>query len=131
MKHWKSDGDSAMRQKQLTFKTMGGETVSYPMRGKHYVQPRGYAYHPGTGPAGETCKTCQHCIKFRRWFKCDKARWKWTGGKGTDILANAPACKLWQKKNRLGLTNATVLTEKEFLSLVESISNGECSSSKA
>src|SRR5207344_834274 len=75
-----------MRGKQLSFKTMGGETVSHPVRGKHYVQPRGYAHHPGTGPAGETCRSCQHRIQFRRWNKCDLARGKWTGGRASDIL---------------------------------------------
>jgi hypothetical protein len=104
--------------RQLTFKTMGGDTVSVPIRGKHYIQPRGYVDHPGTGPKGETCKTCQHAIKFRRWYKCDLARYKWTGGKTSDILATAPACKRWRKKNRLGLTDATVMTEKEFLELI-------------
>lgn len=113
----------AQREKQLTFKTMGGETVSHPVRGKHYCQPRGYAYFPGTGPKGETCRTCQHCISFRRWNKCDKSRLKWTGGRASDILARAPACKFWEKKNRLGLTNATVMTEKEFLSLIASVTN--------
>lgn len=111
-------------ERQLTFKTMGGETVSYPVRGKHYIQPAGYADHPGTGPAGEFCRSCQHRIQFRRWNKCDLARGKWTGGRASDILASAPACKFWKKKNRLGLTNATVLGEKEFLAMIKNISNG-------
>lgn len=80
---------------QLTFVTVGGEAVTVRPRGKHYVEPRGYAYFPGTGPAGETCKTCQFVVKFRRWHKCDKARAKWTGGRGSDVLATAPACKYW------------------------------------
>lgn len=112
-----------MKEKQLTFKTMGGEIVTVAQRGKHYVHPRGYAHYPGTGPVGETCKTCQHCIKFRRWNKCDKSRYRWTGGRASDILASAAACKFWQKKNRLGLTNATIMTEKEFLALVKSVTN--------
>lgn len=114
---------SVNRPRQLTFKTLGGDIVTTHQRGKHYVQPRGYADHPGTGPAGETCKTCQHCIQFRRWNKCDKARYRWTGGRRSDILAGAPACRQWQKKNRLGLTNATVMTEKEFLALIKSVTN--------
>lgn len=57
---------------------------------------RGYAYHPGTGPAGETCKTCAHCVEFRRWKKCRKAKAIWTGSRRTDILVGSPACKYWE-----------------------------------
>jgi hypothetical protein len=89
-----------MREKQLTFTTMGGETVTVPLRGKHYVQPKGYAAPPGTGPAGETCKTCQHLVynqMAKSYPKCDLNRARWTGGRGSDILVKAPACRLWEK----------------------------------
>lgn len=82
--------------KQLTFQTMGGETVTVKERGKHYVQPRGYFYHPGTGPTEETCKTCKHIADFGRWKKCNLNRARWTGGRGTDILTGSPACKYWE-----------------------------------
>lgn len=81
---------------QLTFTTMGGETVTVPKRGKHYVQPRGYFYHPGTGPADETCGSCKH-ICGRRYKKCVLNRARWTHGRGSDILAGSPACKYWEK----------------------------------
>jgi len=104
--------------KQLTFKTLGGDEVSYPVRGKHYVQQRGYADHPGTGPKGETCKTCRHRMQMagssQRWNKCEKARWKWTGGRGSDILASAPACRLWEDR-RPQMPGARVLTSAELL----------------
>lgn len=63
------------------------------------TQPKGYAAPPGTGPQGETCKTCKHiariqCAKVYR--KCGLMRANWTGGPGTDIKATAPACKLWE-----------------------------------
>jgi hypothetical protein len=67
--------------------------------GKHYVRPRGHAYPPGTGPAGETCGSCQHCCRFQRgrnWMKCGKNHARWTGGRATDILAGDPACKFWE-----------------------------------
>lgn len=68
---------------QLTFQTMGGETVTVTPRGKHYVQPKGYADHPGTGPKGETCGSCaHHCVKSM--------------GKGSDILVRAAACSKWE-----------------------------------
>ena len=80
---------------QLTFTTMGGDTVTVPKRGKHYIEPRGYYYHPGTGPAGETCGSCQH-ITGTRYKKCELNRARWTHGRGSDILVRAPACKYWE-----------------------------------
>lgn len=88
-----------MTVKQLTFTTLGGETVTVTPRGKHYVEPRGYAYFPGTGPKGETCGSCKSAIKFSRWWKCERSRTTWTGGRGTDILVRAPACKYWEANN--------------------------------
>ena len=85
---------------QLTFQTMGGDTVVVPVRGKHYVQPRGYVSMPGTGPAGETCKTCQHIVRMvraRAYLKCDLNRARWTHGGASDIRANSPACNRWEQ----------------------------------
>jgi hypothetical protein len=68
-------------------------------RGKHYVQPRGYADRPGTGPAGEACGTCRHAHRFKQsksWIKCELNRGKWSGGRATDILAGSPACSKWE-----------------------------------
>jgi hypothetical protein len=85
-----------MPQKQLTFSTIGGDVVTVQQRGKHYVEPRGYYYHPGTGPAGETCGSCQNRMAGRRYSKCQLNRPKWTHGRGSDILARSPACKYWE-----------------------------------
>lgn len=85
---------------QLTFRTMGGDTVVVPTRGKHYVKPNGYAHIPGGGPAGETCGSClHHCVKRmgKRYHKCDLAQAKWTGGRGSDILVGSPACSKWER----------------------------------
>lgn len=68
-------------------------------RGKHYVEPRGYAYMPGTGPEGETCGTCKHHAPLqmaKRYHKCRLAQHKWTHGRGSDILVRSPACKHWE-----------------------------------
>ncbi|UGA46629.1 hypothetical protein HU230_0011545 [Bradyrhizobium quebecense] len=81
---------------QLTFTTLGGETVTVKKRGKHYIQPRGYIQRPGTGPAGETCGTCEHITKSRHFAKCELSRGRWTRGRGTDILVKAPACRRWE-----------------------------------
>ena len=62
-------------------------------------QPRGYAARPGSGPKGETCKTCRHLFRNRlakTYLKCLMARAKWTGGRASDVLARAPACRMWE-----------------------------------
>lgn len=84
---------------QLTFTTIGGEVVEVKTRGKHYVRPNGYAAPPGSGPARETCKSCQHYAHHitgsRKSFpKCGLT--KWTSGRGSDILARSPACRRWE-----------------------------------
>ena len=90
-----------MRGEQLTFTTLGGAVVTVPKRGKHYVQQRGYVAPPGTGPAGETCGSCQHIKRVaggaRVFRKCGLNQARWTGGPGSDILAGAPACRKWAK----------------------------------
>ena len=64
------------------------------------TRPKGYYYQPGTGPAGETCKTCKHITRHgssrRTYLKCGLNRSRWTRGPGSDILAGAPACKYWE-----------------------------------
>jgi hypothetical protein len=60
--------------------------------------PKGYAAAPGTGPKGETCKTCVYIRRRsmgKTYLKCGKVYERWTGGPGTDILASAPACAYW------------------------------------
>tara|TARA_Y100000310_G_C20029973_1_gene511333 strand:+ start:142 stop:429 length:288 start_codon:yes stop_codon:yes gene_type:complete len=62
---------------------------------------KGHAGQPGTGPEGETCKTCEHYVKrvysgtFR---KCHLTIKTWTKGKGSDIRAGDPACEFWENK---------------------------------
>jgi len=60
----------------------------------------GYAAQPGTGPEGETCKTCEHKVRLGRhggksFLKCKQREATWTNGEGTDILARTPACSKW------------------------------------
>lgn len=61
--------------------------------------PNGYAAKPGTGPIGESCKTCRHLYRNEQskvYLKCDLMKAKWTGGRASDILAKAPACSRWE-----------------------------------
>jgi hypothetical protein len=68
-------------------------------RRREYERPKGYAALPGTGPAGEFCRTCKHAYA-RHWsknyWKCDLI--KPTHGFGTDIRLKSPACRRWEAK---------------------------------
>lgn len=68
---------------------------------KHKIVPNGYAARPGSGPKGETCKTCEFAVKSqggrRYYWKCKKLGvMNWTHGPGTDIRLKSPACRFWQ-----------------------------------
>lgn len=71
------------------------------LKAKGGGQKRGYAAPPGTGPKGQTCGTCRHLYRNRMaktYLKCSLMRSVWTGGAGTDILAKAPACRLYEEQ---------------------------------
>lgn len=66
----------------------------------------GYARPPGSGPVGETCGSCAHCMlrQFsKKYFKCGLLRHAWTRGPGTDIRKKSPACSMWQAKPSPGV----------------------------
>lgn len=56
-----------------------------------------YAAPPGSGPEGQTCGSCEHIVRARKYRKCELVSSKWTHGPGTDIKARAPACSKWEK----------------------------------
>ncbi len=62
----------------------------------------GHAAPPGSGPAGETCKSCAHYSRAaggrRAYPKCGLMRHAWTHGPGSDIKASSPACNRWEAK---------------------------------
>lgn len=63
----------------------------------------GYADVPGSGPAGETCKTCAHLYRHemaKTYLKCALMKHRWTGGPGSDIKAKSPACARWEAINQ-------------------------------
>ena len=63
---------------------------------------RGHAAVPGTGPSGETCKTCDHLVRKimgGTYLKCGLVEAYWTGGSATDVRAGDAACRQW-KANR-------------------------------
>jgi hypothetical protein len=62
--------------------------------------PWGYFAPPGTGPAGETCGSCEHSGRRGNvagtYYKCALSRARWTGGRKSDILLRSPACSSWK-----------------------------------
>ena len=56
----------------------------------------------GSGPQGETCKTCRHYTraKYHDYYhlKCGLMEAHWTHGSGTDIKAKWPACRAWEAR---------------------------------
>ena len=65
--------------------------------------PKGYAAPPGTGPKGETCRTCKFYARIsyaKTYCKCAKVEGRWTNGPGTDILARAAACHYWESAEK-------------------------------
>jgi hypothetical protein len=78
--------------------TRGGDPIVKPAARRDET-PRGYAALPGTGPAGESCKTCRFAysrLATRRYWKCGHAAApRATHGYGTDIRLKSPACRFW------------------------------------
>ncbi len=69
------------------------------------TRPRGHIAPPGSGPKGETCKSCEHYThKHVRsgWHfrKCGLNEANWTKGPGSDIRAGDPACWLWEAEKK-------------------------------
>ncbi len=87
------------KQRDLLGQLMAAPVRVSKKRQRREPTPRGYAGIPGTGPAGETCKTCKHLFRnqqARVYLKCDLNRARWTGGGGSDVRAKSPACKFWE-----------------------------------
>jgi hypothetical protein len=93
-----------------------GETVILEISESKAVRkptrPNGYAAPPGTGPQGETCKSCAHSVRVNQntagtYRKCALMRANWTGGPGSDILFRSPACRHWEREKEDGSTTDT------------------------
>jgi len=58
----------------------------------------GYAADSGSGPQGETCKTCFHCLSIsyhgKKYYKCGMS--KDSRSSSTDIRLKTPACHFWE-----------------------------------
>jgi hypothetical protein len=62
----------------------------------------GYPRRPGSGPVGETCKTCGRCHRMhagnKTFYKCGANQSNWTHSVNTDIRLKSPACLLWTQR---------------------------------
>lgn len=71
-------------------------TVRAPERKKITCTPNAI----GTGPDGETCKTCHHKKQVRwhgkTYYKCGLMQKYWTHGSGSDIKLKWAACESWE-----------------------------------
>ena len=87
----------ALADKPMTVPTAYGSRPKKGGRGK----AKGYAATPGSGPAGETCRSCSNLRSVqggnRKFYKC--ALRTWTHGKATDVLIGSPACAMWRKRD--------------------------------
>ena len=69
-----------------------------PLKGRRLDS--GYPAKPGTGPANETCGSCDLRIRFKvagAWYKCQLMQPHWSHSAGTDIKLKSPACSCWEK----------------------------------
>ena len=82
----------------MTKDLFGGEPKA---AGKRSYAARGYARPPGSGPSGETCKTCEHCTATSggNWkgYKCAVIKHRWNHSPATDIALRSLACERWQQ----------------------------------
>lgn len=70
------------------------------LRARKLSKKHGHAAMPGTGPKGETCKSCGHLARIqyaKEYLKCGLMHAYWTGGEGTDVRAGDAACRRWEK----------------------------------
>jgi len=74
----------------------------FTLKKRKRTEAKGYVRRPGSGPAGETCGSCVHCVRVqgghKRYPKCKLAEGIWTHGPGSDIRTKSPACEMWQHK---------------------------------
>ena len=79
-----------------------GDPVTDQDKPKPPARLAGYPATPGSGPTGESCRTCEHRAVVtgaaRNYQKCALMRPHWTRGGGTDIKAGSPACSRYSKE---------------------------------
>ncbi|MCP1538995.1 hypothetical protein [Methylorubrum extorquens] len=91
-------------------------TPSERRRVRGGMQPNGYAAMPSTGPKGETCSSCDYLVRKRLakvYRKSGRMERHWTGGKGTDVITTAPACRNWTAPESTPLQSYTTARSRD------------------
>ena len=90
-----------MSQTELFPDSEVGERKVLPPAARATAKHRATPAPVGSGPAGETCKTCRHyaLVKYHDYThrKCGLMKSDWTHGPGTDITASYAACRAWEE----------------------------------
>jgi hypothetical protein len=91
-----------MTQRELFGPEEIGERKLLPSAARRTSRVQATPAPIGSGPAGETCRTCAHYThgggNVRSYPKCGLMRSSWTRGPGSDIKASFDACRLWEAK---------------------------------
>lgn len=84
---------------------MSNELFTLPasaLKARRLSNKRGHIQPPGTGPAGETCRTCRYLSRStghaKTYLKCWLAKAFWTGGTATDVREGDAACRRWEAR---------------------------------
>ena len=94
---------------------------------------RGHAAQPGTGPEGETCKTCwlhYRSVSYhdKTYRKCRLMEHCWSHCDATDIRAKDPACRYWNvaftKEQEQEISNKAEKREAGLREALESLAHG-------
>jgi len=86
--------------------TKEAEQISFFGKPKKLPSYKGYIAPPGSYHGVAKCKDCAHFCRVKpgnkAYLKCALMESKWTNGPATDIQANAPACKRFEKNGQKG-----------------------------
>lgn len=93
----------------------GVKITEPPVLPKGKEIPKGYAATPGSGPQGETCRSCKHYVSLKyhdksypkcllrgktvRHLAVGRLHVSWSHCYASDIRAKSPACKFWTMPN--------------------------------
>ncbi|MCC7423794.1 MAG: hypothetical protein IT428_26310 [Planctomycetaceae bacterium] len=91
-----------MSQRELFDVAEVGERKVLPSAARASSRSKATPAPVGTGPVGETCRTCAHYTRVVHndysYPKCGLMQADWTRGPGSDIKASYDACRLFEPR---------------------------------
>lgn len=84
-------------QRSFDLMELPASALKHPRRSKKH----GHAAVPGTGPAGESCGSCNNMVRkemSKTYLKCGLMAAYWTGGYGSEVRSHDRACRRWEAK---------------------------------